>query len=109
MMRINFGVLLAAFILPMPAVGQTQRARLSGLTIDNIAMRDSVRGSRLQQFKIPSEAAIFRSNAAVCGLPFFCRQELHFEQHTGVPLRLRLGSVNDANWLEGKPGATLPR
>ncbi len=59
----------------------------------------------------PRANAVFMlpQNAAVCKLPFFCRQELHFEQRTGLPLRFRVGSVANSDWLEGKPGAASPR
>jgi hypothetical protein len=33
---------------------------------------------------------------------FFCRQELHLEKTSGLPLRFRLGSLKDCNYLEGK-------
>lgn len=33
---------------------------------------------------------------------FFCRQELRLEKTAGLPLRFRLGSLNDCNYLEGK-------
>ncbi len=35
-------------------------------------------------------------------MPFFCRQEVKWEQTLKFPLRIRLGSVDQANWLEQK-------
>jgi hypothetical protein len=37
------------------------------------------------------------------GLPFFCRQELKLQQ-AHVPLIFRVGSVDNCNYLEEKPG-----
>jgi hypothetical protein len=36
------------------------------------------------------------------GLGYFCKQEIKFEKNTRIPLRFRLGSINDCDRLEGK-------
>jgi hypothetical protein len=36
---------------------------------------------------------------------FFCKKELQFEKKIKIPLKFRLGSVQQCDWLEGKPNA----
>lgn len=38
-------------------------------------------------------------------LSFFCKKEWQFEKATKIPFKFRLGSVQQCDWLEGKPNA----
>jgi hypothetical protein len=50
---------------------------------------------------LPGQTTI-RKDHYVQQLRFFCRSEWQFETSTGLPLRLRLGSLAHCNYLEGK-------
>jgi hypothetical protein len=43
----------------------------------------------------------------VKNLGFFCKQELKVQSVTRVPLKLRLGSVQYCDWMEGKRNAGI--
>lgn len=47
------------------------------------------------------------ANFYVKNLGFFCKQELKLEAITGIPFKLRLGSVNYCDWMEGKKNAGI--
>ncbi len=50
---------------------------------------------------------ILPGNFYTKNLGFFCKQELKFEAVTKVPLKFRLGSVQECDRLEGKGNVRL--
>jgi hypothetical protein len=49
-------------------------------------------------------AAMRQSGSYMNNLGYFCRKEVEIEKMTRLPLRFRLGSLQEVNRLEGKPG-----
>lgn len=44
----------------------------------------------------------FKQNSYNEHLAFFCRKQWEFEKATRIPLRIRMGSLQQCNFLEGK-------
>lgn len=55
-----------------------------------------------QNFPAVRAYYLLPANQYAKNLSFFCKNEWHFEKATGIPLRVRLGSVQQCDWLEGK-------
>lgn len=53
----------------------------------------------------PGPYSIISSNFYTQTLGFFCKKELQLEKAIKLPLKFRLGSVQQCDWMEGKPNA----
>ena len=55
-----------------------------------------------QAFKAQFTEQVVPENLSVCKYGFFCKKELIIEKATKIPLRVRLGSLQQCNYYEGK-------
>lgn len=105
-------------ILTITLRGQTPASRLlinSGLTLtlpaaQPVSLLHPVGGaaaSGRRDWIVMSRSMLsneYGSGYYIRNLGFFCKQELEWEKTTHIPLRFRLGSLEECNRLEGKPG-----
>lgn len=49
-----------------------------------------------------STPQIVPANFSTCEYGFFCKEELNMEKATKLPIRIRLGSLQQCNYYEGK-------
>ena len=50
-----------------------------------------------------TSSQLIPSDFSICNYGFFCKQELKLEKATRLPIRFRLGSLQQCNYYEGKP------
>ena len=55
----------------------------------------------------PIPYSIISSNFYTQNLGFFCKKELQIEKVIKLPLKFRLGTVQQCDWMEGKPNTGI--
>lgn len=63
---------------------------------------DSVSIVPLRQLSKSINFSTVPADFSTCNYGFFCRQELKIEKATKLPVRIRLGSLQQCNYYEGK-------
>jgi hypothetical protein len=57
----------------------------------------------------PSLFSIIPANFYVQNFGFFCKKEVQLQKVTRLPFLFRLGSVQQCDWMEGKPNTEIRR
>ena len=89
---------------------------INSLKAQTLFIKHSITRSFIQA-SLPGSVAIPYHKLSFYSIPgdfysknsgFFCRQEWKFRTKTGLPLKLRLGSVAYCDWMEGKINTYKP-
>jgi hypothetical protein len=103
----KFCGLLAIFFIFGPC-GHAQNS-LSFVSSNNhfivknkMILSDSLSTSSLHFFNKATEVSTISPDFSTCNYGFFCKEELKIEKATKVPFRIRLGSLQQCNYYEGK-------
>ena len=82
----------------------------------NIAQVNTVKGFTYSYFHLPVRSfppvvakKLVSPNFYVNNLGFFCKQELKLQSFTRIPVKFRLGTVQQCDWMEGKKNSGLVR
>jgi hypothetical protein len=62
-----------------------------------------VKKTNVQQKGCDQRLAVISNNFYTQNFGFFCKKELQLEKITKLPFKFRLGSVQQVDWMEGKP------
>jgi hypothetical protein len=74
---------------------------------DKYYMGSPGKKNNVQQKGYDQSLPVINSNFYTQNFGFFCKKELQLEKITKVPFKFRLGSVQQVDWMEGKPNAMM--
>lgn len=90
-------LLFCACIVSASAFSQSLSTQFKG----NIPVKKNSDSTRFTNNYV-SPSMLISPTFYLGNLAFFCRQEIKFEKATKIPLKFRLGSVQQVDYLEGK-------
>jgi hypothetical protein len=120
--RVYQFLVVLLLILPLRIFSQQQIPRIGQNSPHGLSLSEEIQGKKFQNnivtnYAFPDNRTIYRitpgtietcfitgvkSKLTIQNLPFFCKEEYRFEKTTSIPLRIRLGSLDYVNNLEGK-------
>jgi hypothetical protein len=108
MRKRSFTFTFLLFILSSPARSQKIWADSRAFKPEKPFKLHAFPFSPLQRQHVLASLQFLSVDVLLNHLPFFCAGELFIEKRLKVPFRFRLGSVQQVDWLEGKPLSIRP-
>jgi hypothetical protein len=101
---------LILFLLLSCLFLSAQNTTSPGLNYNTFLLKNKLQTSGTAFHSIPSISLFINpgnlkpvsANFSTCTYGFFCREELKIEKATKMPIRIRLGSLAQCNYYEGK-------
>jgi len=100
------GLLLIFFISAICTHAQSSALIVSSdnhfIVKNKMLLSDSLSTVPLHLLNKPVNVSKIPPDFSTCSYGFFCKEELKIEKATKIPFRIRLGSLQQCNYYEGK-------